>query len=115
MPQRFSEMIIWLKAHLRRKWDERASDHLAPGGRSPRTQQLFETSERFNTLIVNSPLAVIEWNPEYRITKWMGNSEQLFGWTAGEVLGKRLDGFGFIYPDDQKLVWSAIKKLEEGT
>src|ERR1051325_10022105 len=115
MPQWFSKIILSLKARRLRKRDEPESDHLAPPPGSSRTQQLFETFQRFNTLIVNSPLAVIEWDAEYRVTKWMGNSEQLFGWTGGEVLGKRLDDFPFIYPDDQQRVWSALKTLEQGT
>jgi PAS domain S-box-containing protein len=65
-------------------------------------------------LVEHSPLAVIEWDPEHRITKWMGHSEALFGWRATEVLGKRLDAFGLIHPEDLHIVWTALKDLEHG-
>jgi PAS domain S-box-containing protein len=65
-------------------------------------------------LVEHSPLAVIEWNPEHRITKWMGNSEALFGWRASDVVGKRLDEFGFIHPDDIGIVRSALDALKHG-
>jgi PAS domain S-box-containing protein len=82
-----------------------------------RTEQdeFYETSLRLKTLIGNSPLAVIEWDPEQRITAWVGHSESTFGWSAAEVIGKRLDEFGLIHPDDQDRVRLAIDRLENGT
>jgi len=59
-------------------------------------------------------LAVIEWDPQQRITKWMGNAEALFGWRASEVMGKRLDAFGFIHPDDADVVRTALYALQYG-
>ena len=77
-------------------------------------EEFHETSRRIETLIGNSPLAVIEWDPERRITGWTGCSESLFGWSAGEVTGKRLDDFHFIHPDDLDTVRRAIDALEHG-
>ncbi len=79
-----------------------------------RTVQLYETSQRFTTLVQHSPLAVIEWDPEHRITKWMGNAENLFGWHASEVLGRRLEEVGLIYPDDTEIVRTALATLKQG-
>jgi len=44
----------------------------------------------------------------------MGNAEALFGWRASEVRGKRLDGFGFIHPDDADAVRTALDALKHG-
>jgi PAS domain S-box-containing protein len=79
-----------------------------------RTLALFETSLRFSTLIGHSPLAVVEWDPEYRITKWMGSAENLFGWRASEVVGRRLYEFGFIHIDDLETVRYALNELKSG-
>ncbi len=87
-----------------------AEDAMAKG-----QEEFYETSQRLETLIGNSPLAVIEWDPDRRITGWMGNSQSLFGWSAGEVTGKRLDEFGLIHPDDQDTVRRALDALEHGT
>src|SRR3954469_4150815 len=81
---------------------------------SPQTIQLHETSQRFSALVEHSPLAIIEWNPEHRITKWMGNSDALFGWVASEVVGKRLDEFGLIHPDDIGIVRGTLHALKYG-
>ncbi len=78
-----------------------------------RTVQLYETSQRFSTLVQHSPLAVIEWDPEHRITKWMGNAETIFGWPALEVLDRRLEEVGLIYPDDINIVRTALAALKE--
>lgn len=78
-------------------------------------EEFHETSQRLKALIGNSPLAVIQWDPDLRITAWMGLSEAIFGWSAGEVIGKRLDEFGLIHPDDQDTVRCAIDTLEHGT
>src|SRR5262249_1382986 len=81
---------------------------------SPRTVQLYETSQRFSALVEHSPLAIVEWDPEQRITKWLGNSEALFGWRASEVVGKRLGEFGLIHPDDLSVVRTALDALKHG-
>ncbi|SPE33789.1 putative Histidine kinase [Candidatus Sulfopaludibacter sp. SbA3] len=77
-------------------------------------EEFYETSQRLKMLIGSSPLAVIEWDPDRRITGWMGHSEAIFGWSAAEVTGKRLDEFGLIYPDDRNMVREAIDALKSG-
>jgi two-component system, chemotaxis family, CheB/CheR fusion protein len=44
-----------------------------------------------------TPLAVIEWGPDLRICRWSAEAERVFGWTAEEVLGKRLDEFPWVH------------------
>jgi PAS domain S-box-containing protein len=78
-------------------------------------QELPGTFQRLMTLIGNSPLAVIEWDPDHRIIGWRGHAEKLFGWNAQEVIGKRLDEIGFIHPDDQGAARAAIDALEHVT
>ena len=86
-----------------------AEDAMAKG-----REEFYETSQRLKTLIGNSPLAIIEWDAGRRITGWTGHSESIFGWSAGEVAGKRLDEFGLIHPDDLDTVRRAIDALEHG-
>ncbi len=43
--------------------------------------------KRLKSHVDNSPLAVIEFDPEYRIVQWSKKAEAIFGWTAEEVLG----------------------------
>ena len=42
-------------------------------------------------LLENSPLAVIEWDSDFRVSRWSRSAERLFGWKAEEVLGKHVN------------------------
>ena len=49
-------------------------------------RELFEANQRLAAHLDNSPLAVIEFDPEFRIIRWSDAAERLFGWTADELL-----------------------------
>jgi len=49
---------------------------------------LFETKSKLELILENSPLAIAGLSPEGRITSWNKAAERLFGWTAGEAIGK---------------------------
>ena len=42
--------------------------------------------------IDNTPLAVLEWDRDFRLVRWSPQAERLFGWRADEVLGMPIDG-----------------------
>ena len=52
----------------------------------------------------NSPLAVIEFNEKFQITKWSKNAKSIFGWSAEEVLGKSIGEFKWVHEEDQERV-----------
>ncbi len=52
----------------------------------------------------NSPLAIIEFNKEYQLTRWSRQAEKIFGWSAPEVLEKRIDQLRWIHEDDVQSV-----------
>ena len=69
-----------------------------------------ETSEIYRRLtfhLENTPLAVIEWDRDFRLSRWSPSAERLFGWKAEEVLGKRITDWKFVYADDI----DAVKKI----
>jgi PAS domain S-box-containing protein len=41
-----------------------------------------------STLVSAAPQAIIAVDPAWRVTLWNGTAEQLFGWTADEVMGR---------------------------
>ncbi|MBF2036851.1 MAG: PAS domain S-box protein [Leptolyngbyaceae cyanobacterium T60_A2020_046] len=53
-------------------------------------QHLKATTDRLQLHIENSPLAVIEWDHDLRITRWSTRAAALFGWPADTMLGQRL-------------------------
>ena len=48
--------------------------------------------------VENTPLAVIEWDHEFRVLRWSPAAQKLFGWKAEEVLGKRFSDWEFVVP-----------------
>ena len=64
--------------------------------------------------VENTPLAVIEWDNEFRVLRWSPAAQRLFGWTAGEVLGKRFSDWQFVVPDDLEAVNQVGHRQNQG-
>ncbi|MBD0319500.1 MAG: PAS domain S-box protein, partial [Gemmatimonadetes bacterium] len=62
----------------------------------------------------HSPLVAVEWDAEGRVTRWPAEAEALFGWRADEVLGKRLEEWPFVHPDDREAVRRSTRDLVRG-
>jgi len=76
---------------------------------------LWNALQRLTFHVENSPLAVIEWNRDFRVSRWSREAETLFGWQAAEVLGKLPSEWNFIFPQDQATVSQVIDQLISGT
>ena len=50
--------------------------------------------------VENSPLAIIEWDTDFRVSRWSESAESLFGWTAEEVIGKHVGDWHFVFDED---------------
>ncbi|NUN24139.1 MAG: PAS domain S-box protein [Candidatus Jettenia caeni] len=70
-------------------------------------EQLYEATQRLKFHMENSPLAVVEWNSDYRITRWNDKAEVIFGWNSKEVLGKRIDELRWVYEED----WDKVQQV----
>lgn len=79
-----------------------------------RTARLEQALQRLTLLINNSPLAVLEWDREGRITRWSRRAEEMFGWRALEVIGRRPEGFGLVYEEDRDEVASLMAQMASG-
>ena len=62
--------------------------------------ELEYSEEKLNYFIQNSPMAVIEWDSDERISRWTGEAEKIFGFTEKEVLGKNAEELKLIYEKD---------------
>ncbi len=78
------------------------------------TEQTISPLERLQALLGNCPLAVIEWDYRHRVSSWTGNAPQMFGWTASEVVGKRVDEWRFVYEEDWGTVRESMAAMESG-
>ncbi|MGA9378783.1 MAG: PAS domain S-box protein, partial [Phormidium sp.] len=64
--------------------------------------------------IENTPLATIIWDSEFRVQRWSKPAERMFGWSAAELLGKKMYDWEFIFAGDIEIVKSGQNKLLKG-
>ena len=64
--------------------------------------------------VENTPLAVIEWDQEFRVLRWSPAAQRLFGWHAKEILGKRFSDWQFVVPDDYEVVHQVAHRQNQG-
>jgi PAS domain S-box-containing protein len=69
--------------------------------------------QKLNFHIENSPLGVIEWDCDLRVTRWSTAAEDIFGWKAEEILGQRMFEWSFVFPDDFEIVNEVIRQVFE--
>lgn len=77
-------------------------------------EELFTALQTLTFHVENSPLAVIEWDSEYRPIRWSKRAEEMFGWKAEEVLGKRLTDWQFVVEEDLPAVLRVVQALLNG-
>jgi diguanylate cyclase (GGDEF)-like protein/PAS domain S-box-containing protein len=64
--------------------------------------------------INNTPLAVLEWDRDFRLVRWSPQAEHIFGWRAEEVLGMPLTGSQLTHESDRERVVELVDKLMAG-
>ena len=73
-----------------------------------------EAHQRLTFHVENSPLAVIEWDSEFRVSRWSESAERLFGWKADEVIGKHVSDWHFVFDDDVDAVAQVTHRQRVG-
>jgi PAS domain S-box-containing protein len=77
---------------------------------------LRDAKQKIESLLENSPLAVIEWSSgDFRIVRWSDEATRLFGWAADETVGRRIDELNWIFPEDQPIVEKVMTDMMAGT
>lgn len=74
-----------------------------------------QTYQRLRFHIENTPLAVIEWDREFRVQSWSPQAEAMFGWHSEEVVGKRWSDWRFVLEEDRETVKEAAQRLLNGS
>jgi PAS domain S-box-containing protein len=73
----------------------------APGG----------TVRELTAHLANTPLAVIAWDRDGRVSRWEGQAERLFGWTVAEAVGRPTFEVAPPHPDDLTRVTELVREL----
>jgi PAS domain S-box-containing protein len=64
--------------------------------------------------VENTPLAVIEWDHEFKVLRWSPAAQKLFGWKAEEVMGKRYSDWKFVVAEDYDVVNQVGQRQNQG-
>lgn len=78
-------------------------------------EKLDAALRRLEFHVENSPLAVIEWDREFRVIRWSAQAERVFGWKSEEVLGKHALEWAFVHEADRARIGEVITRLDAGT
>ncbi|NJL01174.1 MAG: PAS domain S-box protein [Spirulinaceae cyanobacterium SM2_1_0] len=76
---------------------------------------LQKAHQQLNSLIDNSPLAVVRWDRDFRVEYWSKQAEAMFGWQAADVIGKTLHEWPFVFEGDRALVDQTVAQLSART
>jgi PAS domain S-box-containing protein len=88
------------------------------GDRAIPTQKQETTQDALQILsfhLENSPLAVIEWDSNFRVIKWSQQAETLFGWESDQLMGKHPSEWKFVLPEDLASVNGVVSRLLNGS
>jgi PAS domain S-box-containing protein len=76
--------------------------------------ELQRAYQRLRLHVDNSPLAILEWNQEFRLQYWSEQAEKIFGWKAQELLNKHPLDWKFVYDEDVEMVDRLLCGLVDG-
>lgn len=102
-PQVHNNEIVGVIAIIREITDQRRVEEAAR-----------EAHQRLTFHVQNTPLAVVEWDNDFRVSRWSGAAERLFGWKAEEVLGKHVNDWKFVVAEDFAAVESVRLRQRDG-
>jgi len=74
-------------------------------------QKLQQALQELDTHFENSPLAIVQWDQEFRILRWSQQAERMFGWTADEVKHLSWQEWDFVYREDRDRVNAELAPL----
>ncbi len=89
-----------------------AVDLLTRMGRTE--ESLRHTAQRLSSHLANVPVAVTEWDHQFRARYWSPQAEKMFGYSAAEVLGKAPWEFDLVVEGDVPKVEKVHADMRDG-
>ncbi|MBN1514459.1 MAG: PAS domain S-box protein [Phycisphaerae bacterium] len=74
-------------------------------------ETLRRTNETLQALVTASPLAIVTYGADRKVTQWSPAAEKIFGWSAAEVVGRP---YPLALPEDEKEADSTIEQALHG-
>jgi PAS domain S-box-containing protein len=114
----FNGILISVVAKLYSRARQRAADYAAElalrDERKKAEEALRRSEERLRLHMENSPVAVVEWDTNFTVTRWAGEAENMFGWSTGETVGKPIMDLCLIYEEDIPIVERVMAQMTDG-
>lgn len=110
----------WVMARGMVEYDDAGNPIAFPGALADITERkqseeaLRQALQKLTFHVENTPMAVIEWDGELRITRWAGAAAQIFGWQSSEVLGRLLSDLNIVFEADVQEVAEVVNRLVVG-
>ncbi|MGB3511984.1 MAG: PAS domain S-box protein, partial [Microcoleaceae cyanobacterium] len=76
-------------------------------------EQLKGSQQRLSFLLQNTPVAVIEWNTEWKVMAWNQTAELIFGYSAREIIGRK--GLEMIVDRNDRGNFDIITEIPQGS
>ena len=113
--QHYSDPLAYGPAELRML--EYVSSQVARSiWRKGAEEALRRNEQRLSHHVQQTPLAVIEWDNEFKVRQWNRAAERIFGYTAAEAIGRHAS---FIVPERSReqvdRVWRGLMDDDSGT
>jgi len=70
--------------------------------------------QRITAHMDNSPLAVVEFDPDFRVIRWSDGAERVFGWAPEQVMGRSVYEMRWMRDEDKELVCKETALLLSG-
>jgi PAS domain S-box-containing protein len=77
-------------------------------------RELARAHQVLKSHVMNTPLAVVEWDSSFRVLRWSGNAEKIFGWTEAEVKNMHPEDWRFVHEGDREEVNQVMRGLLSG-
>src|SRR4028119_724674 len=112
--------IHWVEARGQFTYDSQGNPKHSIGvviditERKQAEEALRQALQKLNFHVENSPMAVVEWDRDFRVIRWSAGAERILGWKAEEMLGKSLTEIAFVYEEDLEAVAEVCQRLVYG-
>ncbi|MFA6945158.1 MAG: PAS domain S-box protein [Pedobacter sp.] len=77
-------------------------------------QEINSAYQRLAFHFTNTPMGVIEWEPDGKVIQWSEQAGTIFGWQAGEVVGRNFSHLDLSLPEQAAVDDQLVRKLLNG-
>lgn len=75
---------------------------------------LFETNNKLSAHLMNTPVGVIHWDLDFRISEWNPSAEAIFGYTRNDIIGEPISKL-FLHLNKNEDINQVFNDLLSGT